>query len=521
MSNKLILCLEESAEKLGITVEDINDLIASGDIKAMGTKKDKISIAELEQFIGANTQNSLDIFDFQRYNPTTSIEVADLSEEEYEQMKRKANGDGSVYFNKERNKWCGAVSLGYDDNGKRIRKVVSGDTQAEVEFKITQLQMKAVCMNVQAQNVPQPINTINPKADILFEDFINEYLTKVKYRTTSRTFENKCNTAKHIKRELGKYKLYELNRNIIEKFINDFTNYKYNANNNSKNKPKKEEYIGQSIIHNVYNLLCCLIRDASTNDLIDKNYTLYLKEPKTKKYTDPKELAFSDEQIKTIIDILKKENNQVITLMVHIALFTGLRPSEILALKFSDFDYEKKLLNVQRNLSENREIDPETAKCLNSAPMITGMKNAKSGNLNNFAYRKLKVNDALIEMVKQFEEYTKTDNAQKTMRKDNDTVDFIFVNHKCELPKRGYHTQQYKRILQKYGYSYSDYNLYKFRHTFCTNAMRLNIDLKTLQMLMGDNTSSVILKYYCNLNEEDVYNGSEKMSSAMSKIIGL
>jgi hypothetical protein len=49
---------------------------------------------------------------------------------------RHAYGEDSVY--KDGDRWRGAISLGYNANGKRVRKKVSGRTRAEAVEKLPQ-----------------------------------------------------------------------------------------------------------------------------------------------------------------------------------------------------------------------------------------------------------------------------------------------------------------------------------------------------------------------------------------------
>lgn len=48
--------------------------------------------------------------------------------------RRRGSGEDSVYRDGDR--WRGAVSLGYDEHGNRIRKKVSGRTRTEVTEKL-------------------------------------------------------------------------------------------------------------------------------------------------------------------------------------------------------------------------------------------------------------------------------------------------------------------------------------------------------------------------------------------------
>ena len=54
-------------------------------------------------------------------------------------VKRRGFGEGGIYFDAARNRYMGAVSLGYGADGKRIRRKVSGKTKQEVRVKLQAL----------------------------------------------------------------------------------------------------------------------------------------------------------------------------------------------------------------------------------------------------------------------------------------------------------------------------------------------------------------------------------------------
>jgi integrase len=57
--------------------------------------------------------------------------------------KRRGRGEGAIYERAD-GLWEAKVSLGYDGNGKRIRKTVYGKTKAEVQEKLRKLQGEAL-----------------------------------------------------------------------------------------------------------------------------------------------------------------------------------------------------------------------------------------------------------------------------------------------------------------------------------------------------------------------------------------
>ena len=89
LEKKAVFKIEEVATILGISKEEVTDLITNGDIDAVGSQKNLVKYYELMKFMGLdeteykNSQNSLDISENQRSNPhTSSCEVNDLTEEE-------------------------------------------------------------------------------------------------------------------------------------------------------------------------------------------------------------------------------------------------------------------------------------------------------------------------------------------------------------------------------------------------------------------------------------------------------
>ena len=54
-------------------------------------------------------------------------------------VKRRGHGEDAIYFESAKNRYVGAVSLGYGPDGKRIRRKVSGRTKQEVRDKLKAL----------------------------------------------------------------------------------------------------------------------------------------------------------------------------------------------------------------------------------------------------------------------------------------------------------------------------------------------------------------------------------------------
>lgn len=49
--------------------------------------------------------------------------------------KCRANGEGSLYQRASDSKWCCSVPMGYDNDGKPLKKIIYGNSQEEVIAK--------------------------------------------------------------------------------------------------------------------------------------------------------------------------------------------------------------------------------------------------------------------------------------------------------------------------------------------------------------------------------------------------
>ena len=51
-------------------------------------------------------------------------------------VRRRGHGEDAIYFAADKNRYIGAVSLGFGPDGKRLRRKVSGKTKQEVRDKL-------------------------------------------------------------------------------------------------------------------------------------------------------------------------------------------------------------------------------------------------------------------------------------------------------------------------------------------------------------------------------------------------
>lgn len=123
---------------------------------------------------------------------------------------RRGNNEGCIYYRENEKRWAASVTLGYDDNGKRIRKIIYGKTRSEVAVKMTTL------LGTKLKGGHPSVK--NDTLQVLMQQWI---ITFKRAEVSSRTFERVLSNAKiHIYPEIGNMKLDEITSNTVQMVLN-------------------------------------------------------------------------------------------------------------------------------------------------------------------------------------------------------------------------------------------------------------------------------------------------------------
>ncbi|MFJ6558570.1 tyrosine recombinase XerC [Streptomyces sp. NPDC091412] len=120
---------------------------------------------------------------------------------------RAGHGDDSIYWDRSKNRYIGAVSLGYTPAGKRNRPKVSGKTKAEVRQKLRELRKEL------AAGVKTPANYTVAQA-------VTDWLAQgLKGREVTSVDTYKSLAENHIIPHLGKGKLCGLEADHLDEWL--------------------------------------------------------------------------------------------------------------------------------------------------------------------------------------------------------------------------------------------------------------------------------------------------------------
>lgn len=172
----------------------------------------------------------------------------------------------------------------------------------------------------------------NKPSNVTFPDFINSWLISIKPSIRPVTWYQYDMTArKHILPLMSKIKLVDLQPDRIQKTYND----------------KLAQGIHPRTIKMMHTVFHSSLEQAVKMGMIQRNPANAVKRPR---YEIP-EMKFLDEvQVNRFLAAAKGDRHET---LYHLEIATGLRQSEILALRWKDLDWEKRTLLVQHQLSRN------------------------------------------------------------------------------------------------------------------------------------------------------------------------
>jgi integrase len=185
---------------------------------------------------------------------------------------------------------------------------------------------------------------------------------------------------------------------------------------------------------------------------------------------------------------------------------SGIRPGEAFALKHSDFSFADKTVSISRALSFESDIDIETKTSSNSKPLIKELKNERNGKKNPVARRILAVTDEVLDAVSSLWGSIHADAGQVAKRAEGGYQEYLFTSPRDGVLKRpDYYQQEYGKELRRKGVDSSEFNLYRFRHTFCTRMLRDHkVSPKIVATAMGDSSVDMVMRVYHSVNKDDV-----------------
>lgn len=387
--------------------------------------------------------------------------------------KRAAQGAGTIRKKtvtrkgKEYTYWEARITTGRDPGtGKQIQRSFSGKTQKEVREK---MQAAAVAVNAGSFVAPAKM-TVGQWLDT----WAAEYLGNKKPGTVT-TYT--CNIKSNIKPAIGAIKLSELHPHTVQTFINGI------------------EGLSTGTIRNVYKILHAALEKAVQLEYIPKNPSdncvLPTHEQKAIKPLD-------DAQAAALLTAAKDTD---IECLIIVALFTGMRISELLGLTWDSIDIKKDTIIIDKQLAvaSRRQnglfITPKNGKTRIISPassVLTALKNQRKRQLE----MQLKAKEIW-----------------------SNEYNLVFTMEDGSPFEQWRVRDSFQKVLSAAGLE--DVRFHDLRHTYAVNAIRAGDDIKTIQGNLGHASAAFTLDKYGHFTEQMKQDSASRMENFIKGVLNL
>ena len=383
--------------------------------------------------------------------------------------KKREAGSGSITKRKD-GRWQGQYVSGYDpETGKPRRHTIYGQTQKEVAEKL-----RAATSSIDNGTFQEP-------RKITVAEYAAEYMTThvaTLTDSTQRSYEK--NLRLHILPALGTRRLTDLTHREVQRFASSLW--------------AGGKGLAPKTVHTVFGTLHALLTAAQRDEILQRNVADFCSLPRV---TQTRAKAITSAELNQFLDLIRKDEFYY---LFFLDIFSGMRQSEILGLRWADIDWDRNSLVVRKQLQQ---------KCKKgdySYTLIDPKENKQR--------RIILAETAMLTLQKQRTKQQRQRLAAGPLW--NNPFDLVFTN---EFGRALNHQTVYKhlkRLLRSCGMG--DYTFHSLRHSFATISLENGDDIKTVQTNLGHSTAAFTLKTYAHVSDQIQRSSAARMEELISSL---
>ena len=234
------------------------------------------------------------------------------------------------------NSYLIVVSRGYDYEGNRLKsaqKTVHPPMELKPKQKEKWLQEQAVLFEREVHHTPEPVNK-----SITLAKYIDHWLVEVAPKKLAKTtYSRDQQDVRRILPALGHYKLTDLRKEVIRDFYEEMRK----APKLTDGKP-----LAEKSVEGIHNTLCSILTDAVEESYLLHNPAWKMYKPQGEKKERP---VADEEMVQRLISALEGQSLKYETYF-KLVLATGMRRGEACGLRWSDINWKKRSIHIQRNV---------------------------------------------------------------------------------------------------------------------------------------------------------------------------
>jgi integrase len=264
-------------------------------------------------------------------NPTNNAAVSDGQRRQNDNHKpkrkknreRRGRGEGGIRWREDKGLWEATISLGYDGDGKRIRRTIYGATKAAALDEVARLRGK-------------PVEPAQARS-LTVTQLVARWLESTKDRTSARTHEDRVRiAAAHLTPRLGCVVVSKLTPLAVESY--------YAA--------MRRDEVGPGAARHAAKALVAALNYSVRLGIIPASPALKVPLPPEPQ----REMVVLTPKL--VRHFLARTAHLPVHPMLVVALGTGMRQGELLGLHWPDVDLAAKTITVRQALTWTRAAGP-------------------------------------------------------------------------------------------------------------------------------------------------------------------
>lgn len=389
---------------------------------------------------------------------------------------RRGNNEGSV-FQRADGCWCAVVNIGYDRDGKRVRKTFYGKTRAEVAVKMT--------AELGERLKGGHASPSNDSLQVLMHEWL---MTFKRADVSPRTFERNLGAAKiHTYPRIGALQLQEVSPNVVQALLNKMLFSGYSLASVRKIKfllhqffayAKNNRFVSENPVDG------CIVKTSKEH-----------KEQKEEKYK-----AIPIELREIFLDAVSKD--PFLKPLCMIQMFAGLRIGEVLALKWKDIDFKNGVINIDNAVTVVPVLD-RLGNIVSKQTVVSDTKTVAS-------VREVPMPNILK---KALLEWNKLRRKQQIDSGFSLTApdDLVFGTNQGKL-RTYYGTKtMFERLMRHAGLAEYKIHFHSLRHTYSSMLFEEKENQKVIQMLLGHKDVTTTIKTYNSVDRSYFKQATDKL----------
>ncbi len=372
--------------------------------------------------------------------------------------KTRNYGEGSVYQRKD-GRWVAK----YKSEEMVKPYVMYGKTETEAKRKLRDFKKETA-------------RGLTVCRKILFRDYVSRWLYSFKQSSVASSSFDRYESVylKHIKPVFGDRQLASIRGMDIQDFLIE----------------QSEKY-SLSLVKVMRVILAELFEFAHSEGDILRNPMRNVKLPKRDSFKPQRIVTtMEDSEVLLLEQAAKqqKENGQYLIPYAGLIVFlvhTGLRCGELLALKWSDIDFEEKTVTVNKNLTRviDRNHDDDIVKRKNQVKSTKTVSGNRVVPLNKKAISALKL-------------------LKKNYAALHIESEFVAISRQGKLLSNVHIRRVLLRMIKAVGIEHT-YSVHQLRHTFATRSLKSGVPIAVVSKWLGHAGITMTLNTYIHASKAD------------------